>query len=333
VLATLLAAALVQDFEPWRLDAKLEAAGDRFVVSGSTDLPDQAVLRIEILEAADSEGLQLSSEAIRTKGGSFRVEARPFPGKVPPGRYAARIRFVASMQDKQSVLQILTSSRRPPDAHAEIILEVGKPRDYSTGALAHANDLILKLEEVLREIETAAMDPSRTESAASRAERIIHGREATRALDRHYKAASIADEVFEAMAQCAHGAFGELRKGKEGSAEQLKRFREAAAEWVSEARRRLGLETRLPDSVRGVVDDLKRLLAPLEKGPVDGVDARARELLLQLAERAGRTDYERVQELSASVESLLACVRSQSGEGAVAAWRETARLLAALGSP
>lgn len=70
--------------DPWRIEARFEVDGERLVLAGSTDLPDSAVLRIDLFEADTEEGRQLASEAVRvSRGGSFHFEARPFDAPTP----------------------------------------------------------------------------------------------------------------------------------------------------------------------------------------------------------------------------------------------------------
>jgi hypothetical protein len=298
-LALLLAA--LQD--PWRIDAKLQIDDDRILLAGLTDLPDNAVLRVDLFEADTEEGRQLASEAVRvTRGGAFRFEVRPFNAPIPPGRYHARVRFVAALQDRTRVLRAIESSGRPPDAEARYNLQVGTDRERIEAALSHARELAARMDDIVREIDGALADRRRLEDAAAEVERIRRERRRLEPLDRHYLAEGVAAEFFAGAARCAKSAFEALRGAQPDEARARER-RDAAAEWAREGRLRLGLNAPLPDSALGTARALRALLSPRERAA--DVGDRARELLLRLAQLAGRSDYGRVFELTALVEAML----------------------------
>lgn len=117
----------------FRLTAKLESAtveGEpAFVLSGSTDLPDGAVVMIDLFREGTPEGSQFHCRAVRVEKGAWRDVARVFSIKNPAGTYAARVRYDLKFQDRIDVGEAIVKLNRRTWARAEARLALGEKDD------------------------------------------------------------------------------------------------------------------------------------------------------------------------------------------------------------
>ncbi|HEY9841665.1 MAG TPA: hypothetical protein V6D23_14475 [Candidatus Obscuribacterales bacterium] len=92
-----------------QLSAEVTQQGKNLQIAGKSDLPDQALILISLLDPAKPEAMNrnvIVQEFAQVKAGGFSAELKPTQ-PVPPGKYRLRLRFAPDSYDpsKGVVLQ------------------------------------------------------------------------------------------------------------------------------------------------------------------------------------------------------------------------------------
>ncbi len=244
--------------DAYRIEPKLEAQGGSLVVSGTTTLPDEAVVRIDVFRAQTIEGEQLVSKAVKIVKGKFQLETPLFEGRVPPGQFVARVRYHVSFQVSFDVIK--AAEGKPQEVSKEAVLEVGTKQEFLQARAEHGRRLGKDLDEIL-----AALDRSiggeRTDSV-KQVRDLLERRRREHALDFHFGLAGLAGTVERASAAMieANQTMMEMAERGEDPAPEGKKCRDSVDRWVRDAHRTLREITGRAEPLKDRVDAVRRSL-------------------------------------------------------------------------
>jgi hypothetical protein len=124
----------LQAERPYSLKAAIESGVEEgrpvFRLGGETDLPDGAMLYLDLFRSGAHVGAQLFTCATRVEAGRWREVAKVFPDRALPGRYYLRARFSVDFQDRKEVAEAMLKSNRPREGAVEAWLQIGEREDF-----------------------------------------------------------------------------------------------------------------------------------------------------------------------------------------------------------
>lgn len=317
--------------EPYRIEANLEVAikeegSHVFAIRGTTDLPDHAILQIDLFRAETTEGMGFQSKRIRVRDGAFRVEIKVFPAEIPPGKYVARVWFHPHLQDESVHERARIDGRDLSEARVVARLQVGTFETFSAARKAHMERIAEELDSIVgllaNSVETQGDRRARAIEAAHHAmDRVMRRGEAQAVLDFHYGVLELSQRLSAQIANFAKAALRDLSSGAiEEAATQVR----LAQECAREARMRLGLPLPPANTVVEMVRELAlilRVLVEERRGAQPQVNSpsffephleprrgQISHLILRIAAGLGPNRYEEVEALSRESDRLLAAL-------------------------
>lgn len=162
MIASILFAALIQN-DAYRLSASIESGEEKgrpvFILTGSSDLPDGALVFLDLYRAGDHEGAQLFGGAARVVNGKYREIVAVFETKNPCGKYVLRARFDAAFQDRRDVGAAVSKSAKSAAVNAEARLQLGTPQELEREYRSVCERLGRELDEILGLVSAARGRP------------------------------------------------------------------------------------------------------------------------------------------------------------------------------
>lgn len=338
---------------PYKIDVHVEARGRGFFVSGTTELPDEAIVRIDVFRGHSIEGEQYVSKAVRVASGKFELESAVFPDSVLPGQYVVRVRFDLAVQASEEISKHAHVTGRAAQAQAECPLQVGTFAEFQKARQQRAAELGKDLDGILEKFD-AALELCRNRGSAKIPElrarlktlrldvrAIGERRDNEKVVDFHLGTAHLTEGAIERVSHTTMELIDELSRtlDKDAAAGMAKvaQAREAVGDWVREAKRKIKAFDGNPDRVADVAEELRqgvKLLVqvwtdldagmPLKeyRERMEHGRALAQERLQSMAHKADLFGYEAVEKVSAAVLELFdAMDRTPRDAGAVkAAW-------------
>lgn len=353
----LLAGFLLFAQDPYGIDLKPEfrqSNGFRVLsVSGTTNLPDGALIRCELFRGEISEGRQLFVRDLPVRSGAFSCEIRDvFPRGFPPGRYVLRASFDPALQSDPDLTQPVGGARGAAVISETAALEWGSKEDLLRARRQRAEELAEDLRRVLELLDRSLEIDAKVggeqavprlhelgEAVQNIARRRLEPRE--QALDSCLGFTPVSTRVFPTAVHAALHAIRLLIIAREsGRADdgEARRLRKLCAGAVRAGL--LDLDSQAPlETPAGLARALRHRLQELvAAGPNLEPEERARkrrsveELLLRLAHAVPRDRYPDVERASRLTAALLD--RPGSGSDHLgAARKELEKVLDALSRP
>lgn len=337
---------------PYRIEASLEVAvkdegSHAFAVYGRTDLPDLAILQVDLFRAETTEGMGFQSKRLRVRDGAFRLEIKVFPRETPPGKYAARVWFHPQLQDESVRERARTEGRDMSEVRIVARLQVGTFESFSAARLDHLEQIAEHLDLIVGSLATAVetrgeLRGQAIEDTRAAVQRAMQRGESQAVLDFHFGVLDLGARLAAQVVEPARAALLALSSGSVQEAATLLRLAEDKAR---EARLRLGLAVPAPVTAVGMVRELRSILRVMVEeqremqgrlGSATALEqrrARISQLTLQIAANLGPERYEEVALMCAGTDRLLAALLKpgDTAHEISASWTELELRLEALG--